>query len=515
MTDARIILRNLTANWVGHGAGLVVMFFLSPFIVHNLGVTEYGIWQLLTVLTGYMGIMDLGVRASTGRYIILYLGQKDFEKVDETIRTGLGLYTVMSSLILFAGFILALVFPVVFPSVPTEYHPIIAVLLPVLAVNIWISAITVILSSVLTAYERFDLARGSDMIVLAVRTIGTIMAIKFSTGLIGLTIAVIVGNISGLILNFILSKRIHHKLKFWPLLLKKNRVKELYNYGIGAFIIAVSVRIMGQTDLLLVGNLIGIESVAVYSVGAMLIYYSNTFSKQIDTTYFPALQKAVANGNLEDTQSILYRQIHLSIILGLIMYIGYISFGKAFITLWMFHSETFPMKSVEKAAQIMTVLSCANLLLILSSFSRNFLAATGHIGFAAKMTVFEAIINLIFSISFVVFFDWGLIGIAAGTFVSHLIIQTVILPHYACREAGLSWVQILFKIGGRGLIAGIVFLLLCFCVQRLFIANNWLLFFSQIGLVTLGYIPIVWLLILPSGDKENFRNKFKTFISII
>ena len=90
MSDARIILRNLTANWVGHGANLVVMFFLSPYIVHTLGVTEYGIWQLLTVLTGYMGLLDLGVRASTGRYIILYLGQNQHEKVDETIRTGLG-----------------------------------------------------------------------------------------------------------------------------------------------------------------------------------------------------------------------------------------------------------------------------------------------------------------------------------------------------------------------------------------------------------------------------------------
>ncbi|MBW2186470.1 MAG: polysaccharide biosynthesis protein, partial [Deltaproteobacteria bacterium] len=74
MTSAKVITRNLFANWIGHGSNLVVMFFLSPFIVHTLGVTQYGVWQILTVLTGYMGILDLGVRASTGRYIILYLG---------------------------------------------------------------------------------------------------------------------------------------------------------------------------------------------------------------------------------------------------------------------------------------------------------------------------------------------------------------------------------------------------------------------------------------------------------
>jgi len=80
-------------NWSALVVNLVVMFFLSPFVVHTLGKMEYGIWSLLTVLTGYMGIMDLGVRASTGRHVILYLGKDDHEKIDHTIRTSLGFFS--------------------------------------------------------------------------------------------------------------------------------------------------------------------------------------------------------------------------------------------------------------------------------------------------------------------------------------------------------------------------------------------------------------------------------------
>ena len=61
MNRARIHARNLAANWIGHGANLVVLFFLSPFVVHTLGKVEYGIWSLLTVLTCSMGVLDLGV----------------------------------------------------------------------------------------------------------------------------------------------------------------------------------------------------------------------------------------------------------------------------------------------------------------------------------------------------------------------------------------------------------------------------------------------------------------------
>jgi O-antigen/teichoic acid export membrane protein len=514
MTDARIILRNLTANWVGHGVNLAVMFFLSPFILHTLGITEYGVWQLLTVLTGYMGVLDLGVRASTGRYIILYLGQEEYRKVDETIRTGLGLYSMLSGLILASGFILGLVFPIVFPSVPQEYHMTVAILLPVLAINIWISAINTILSSLLAAYERFDLARGSDLIVLAVRTICTIITIKLGMGIIGLAVAVIACNVVGMIINLILSYRIHYRLKLWPLMLKRKRMVELYKYGIGAFIIAASVRIIGQTDLILVGNLISINSVAVYSVGAMLINYSGFFITQVETTYFPTLQKAVARENLGEVRLIIYRQVNLSLIIGLLMYIGYLSFGKIFIKLWMFHPDTFPLESVEKAYLVMVVLSCAKLLLLLNSFSKSILAATGYIGFSARMRVIEAIINLVLSIIFVVLFNWDLVGIAAGTFVSHFLIQTIIVPHYACQKAGLNWFHILFGIGGRGLIAGLLFALICFCVQRFFIPNSWVPFLLQVGLTTLAYIPIVWFLIVPANDRNCVKNKLQIFFPV-
>jgi len=508
MSDARIILRNLTANWVGHGANLVVMFFLSPYIVHTLGVTEYGIWQLLTVLTGYMGLLDLGVRASTGRYIILYLGQNQHEKVDETIRTGLGLYTALSSLILIAGLILGLFFPKIFPSVPVEYHLTVAVLLPTLAINIWISAFRTVLSSILSAYDRFDLARGSDLIMLAVRTVMTIAALEMGTGLIGLTVAVIGCNLVGLTINWIFSKKIHKQLKIWPLMLKKSRLKELYNYGIGAFIVAASAKIIGQTDLVIVGNLISIDSVTIYSVGAMLIYYSDTFIKQIGRTFFPRLQKAVAQNNLKDARFILYRQIQLRLALGTLMYVGYISFGKTFIFLWMFDPVIFPMTSVITAAKVMAILSLAKLLILMGAFSKSILAATGHIGFSAKMTVLEALINLTFSISLVIFFNWGLIGIAAGTLGSHLLIQTIIMPYYACNKAGINWFHFVMNVGSKALASGILFFLSCYSVQRGFEVRTWIGFFIQITISAACYLPIIWFILFSTDDRKRVIKKF-------
>jgi len=41
MSDSRRVqIRNLLANWIGHGANMVVILLLSPFVVHTLGKVE-------------------------------------------------------------------------------------------------------------------------------------------------------------------------------------------------------------------------------------------------------------------------------------------------------------------------------------------------------------------------------------------------------------------------------------------------------------------------------------------
>ena len=488
------------------------MFFLTPFVLHILGQTQYGIWQLLTVLTGYMGILDLGVRASTGRYIILYLGQGEYEQVDETIRTGLGMYTALGGLIFAAGCILAMVFPWVFPSVPQEYCWIVEVLLPVLALNIWISAFRTVLSSVLAAHEGFDFARGSDLVMLAFRAIGTVIALKLGLGLIGLAAAVVGCNIVGLVVNLILARRIHRGLRLWPLLLKRERIRELYKYGIGAFAIAVSVRIIGQTDLVIVGNLINIDAVAIYSVGAMVANYSDTFLGQITTTLFPSLQGAVARDEMGSARWLLFRQIRMAMTLGILMYVGYITFGQSFIRLWMFHPEIFPQESVRKAAQVMAIISGAKLLSLFSFGSRSLLAATGHISFAAKMTVIEALTNLVLSVVFVVVFGWGLAGVAAGTLVARFLTQTFIVPQYTCRKAGINWWHYLVVIGGSGLGAGGLFGIVCYGVQQVLPARNWMEFFLQVGVATACYVPIALSLLVSADDRRRIGIKLRTLL---
>jgi len=502
MSSAKVHARNLFCNWGAHAANLVVMFFLSPFLVHTLGPMEYGIWSLLWVLTGYMGILDLGVRASTGRHVILYLGKEDHEKVDHTIRTGLAFFTLTGGLVIAIGSLVGWVFPSAFSSVPLKYHGLLKILMPVMALNVWLSALAAVFSSVIIAHERFDIARGIDIGVLAIRTVGTVFALRWGHGILGLTIVVVVCNVVALFANWVVAHRIYRRLRAWPLILSKKRVRELLGYGLAAFISAIAVKIIGQTSLVVVGAAINVSAVTVFSVGAMLIYYSSTFLDHIGWTFFPPVQRAAARGELGTMRWLFLRQVRLGMILGLVLNVGFIAFGRPFIRLWMLGPE-FPESAVSEAAMVMAILAGSKLLLLPTIGSNQLLAATGHIWFTAAIGIIEAGVNLGLSIFFVLVFEWGLVGVAAGTLVARVLVRTFVLPWYACRKAGVGWPGFCARIGGPAILSGALFAATCLAVRATIRPDSWPMFGISIVLALVCYAPIAFLILVPSADRTR------------
>lgn len=502
MSNARVHIRNLASNWVSLLANMVVLFFLSRYLMHTLGKPICGIWSLLNVIAGYMGLFDLGVRSSTGRYIILYLGKGDHARVDQTIRTGLGFFTLLGGVILLAGCVAGIGFPKFFPTALPEYRGLVMILLPIMALNVWLSVMGAVFSSVLTAHDRWDLARGVDMGVLALRAAGTVLSVKWGMGLLGLVLVTIACNLLGVIANSLQARRIYPRLRVWPLLLSRERLRELAGYGVFAALSTIAYRLMGQTDLVIVGMTLTVDDVAVYSVGAMAIFYSWGLISQAGQTFFPPVQRAIARGDIGSAKWLYLRQARIGVILGVPMYIGFLMFGYSFLHHWMFDAVKFPESSVQQAFAVMVVLSWSRLVFLFGVGAEPLLAAIGQIKFNAIIACVEAALNLALSIFFVLVWHWGLAGVAAGTLVSRILIRSFVSPWRASRAVDVRWTRYAELILG-GLAAGALFTGWCWCVQRMFADHSWATFALQVALALAGYAPMAFLILVSKVDQKR------------
>src|SRR5271165_1837036 len=86
---------------------VVAGLFLSPYILHRLGDTAFGLWVLIFSITGYYGLFDLGIRSSIVRYVSKFHGVNDRNSLAKLINTSLFSYACIGVLSLLLTLCLA------------------------------------------------------------------------------------------------------------------------------------------------------------------------------------------------------------------------------------------------------------------------------------------------------------------------------------------------------------------------------------------------------------------------
>ncbi len=511
MTHARIQTRNLLVNWFGHGATLAVMLLLSPFIVHTLGKQDYGVWCLLIAMTGYMGLLDVGIRNSTGRYVIFHTGRNEHDDVNETIQTSLGFFALITGVLVIAAVGLGWFFPVLFGDVALKYRFVAMTILPLLAVNIWLTAFKVIVSSVLGAHDRFDLVQAVNVVSLAVRAGGTVAALSAGWGLMGLVTVVVGVELVTAAGYFVLARRVSSTLRVWPFHIRRPRLRALLTFSVWAGLAAMAYKIIHQTDLFVVGAALNVSLAAVYAVGAMLPEYIWGLVDQVCMTFFPPIQRAAASGETRRMLSSYVRQGRVALMVGLPVYLGIIVFGGVFLRLWMGGGDLTDMDLVT-ATRVMQVLCGARLVFLFGIGAAPLLTAMGRIKFNAAIGGVEAVVNLGLSLLFVLVFKWGLVGVAAGTLVAMAVVRGAVHPWRACVKSGLPGWVFVRKVIVPGLAVGCLFVSWCWLIRWLLPAGSWRGLFTQAGLAMVGYIPMCYFLLLFGIDRRRILNAVRTAV---
>src|SRR5271165_6938182 len=153
---AKQIVQNVLSNWAALAVSTLVGLFLAPFVVHRLGNIAYGVWILVTSLTAYMNLLDLGLRGAVTRFVSKGKAQGNHDESGEAVSAALWIRRWISLALLLSSVGFALTFTRIFRiPVPLQHATRMAILATALtvAVNLWCG----VFGGVLAALHRFDL----------------------------------------------------------------------------------------------------------------------------------------------------------------------------------------------------------------------------------------------------------------------------------------------------------------------------------------------------------------------
>src|SRR5262249_16133486 len=88
-----VIRRHVVCSTVSnYGAKLITLgiwFFLTPFILHQLGPTGYGIWILVGSVVAYGALLNFGMTGAIVKYIAEHRAKGESEQAQSLVATAL------------------------------------------------------------------------------------------------------------------------------------------------------------------------------------------------------------------------------------------------------------------------------------------------------------------------------------------------------------------------------------------------------------------------------------------
>jgi O-antigen/teichoic acid export membrane protein len=474
----RKIVENICSNWASLMVNVMISFLVSPMIVHSLGNEQYGIWILITSLTGYFTVLDFGVNTAIVRYISSNHAQNEPVQVRKIYSTSIAIFAVVALVLLVLSCIFGLFFQSFFGinHVPRLHLYLIFMLS---AVDLACGLLFSVFLGSLSGLQEFKFINGSFIIVTFVKSVVLVYLLKQGHGLITLALLQVGSTFIRALCQYWRIKARYPHIFFRRDFVTKDIFKLIYRYSAYSFIIAIALKLLFYTDSLVIGAKTGLAEVTFYAIPATLIDYLEKFVWAMITVLVPIISANEATGKDGKNVNLYVVGTRISLLFSMPFVISLYFYGHDFIRLWM---------GQEISDRSFWVL---RLLLIGFGLAMSQLIAHGILKGISKHKVLaiilsiEALANL--GMSVVLAKPFGIEGVAFGTMVPLLAASLVIIL-YTCRLLRLGLREYLLR-AYSGAAAGLLAVLM---MKRWFVIepNGYLGIFLNSGLVTIAFLSV-------------------------
>ena len=422
------ILINVAWNWAGMVSEAAAAFLIMPFLVRRLGEANYGLWILIGSVSSYFGLLDLGIRASVGRFVAYHQAKGDRAGVNATVSAAMAALAGAGTIVLLSSFGVQRIFFRMF-DVPTDQVETVRLAVLLVCANLALFFIANVFDATLWAFQRFDLLNMIDIPATFVRLGMTYYVIDRGYGLVGLaTLTVVLTACVGLAKAW-MSFRVDPGLRIRVSSISRGTIRELFGYGLSNFAITVARMTRAQMSPFLVGSLLGLRQVTPFSVAKRLFDYTQNVLVTGTGVLTPLAATLHAQGQHDRQRSMFLEGGRYCLTAALFFLIFFGLLGGPLITLWM-----GPL--LARSWILLMILMAGELLPMTQFITINMLLGRAHHKPLAWLSGLEVIAGL--GLVLVLYQRWGLFGVCAALAISGAVFRGVAVLYYGCRTMEVS-----------------------------------------------------------------------------
>lgn len=424
----RRVLLSTISNYVGQVFTLGIWFFLTPFLLRQLGASAYGLWILVGSVVAYGSLLDFGIASAVTKYVAEYRARGQIEQAQSLVATALRLYTGLGLIAIALSAILAPVFPALF-NVPLDQRAtaIRLVLLSGLGVGVALPGATSF--AVLHGLQRFDTLNLITIIGMSLFTTTTVGALLLGWGVLGMVAVNIATSLLMQIPTLWLIHRIAPELRFGWRGADPRLVRTVASFSSALFVINVATQIKTKTNEVVISAFLPIASVTPYSIARRLSELPRTLTYQFMKVLMPLAAQLHAENDQVRLRALYLTSTRLTLAIFVPIACSLIILARPFLTIWV--GATYA-----DSANLVLILTIAGLLDIILWPAGSILQGMTRHRRLAVIALGSALANL--GLSILLVRPLGVAGVALGTLIPTSVECVCFVLPYAMRVIGVS-----------------------------------------------------------------------------
>jgi O-antigen/teichoic acid export membrane protein len=435
MSSFRILSRNILSNWVAYAFQIAIAFVLTPLVLHELGNTRYGLWSVVISVTGYYGLLDLGLRAGMTQYITRYFAKSDFDRMNQAASSGFVMHAICAAIVMMATVVTAWVFPAAF-SLASDLQTEARWCIVILGVSTAMQLVLFPMTVALTATQRFDLVTTVSLGCRLLSAAAIVASLHSGFGLLAVCLCGAVGNVLDYLIRGVLSKRVLPELRISMRLANWNSAKECLGFGFWSALLSVSHLVINLSDAMVIAFFMPVSAIAFFALANNLIrYFANAFVP-VSQVFFPAATDLDARDDAAGLQKLYLTGSRMLALTTTSAAIVLSLWAGDFFSLWV-GTQYVNGSTYTSVPVLFQILILGSLVTASQGIGSKVLLGRRRVRGLTWLMATEGSLNLLISVLLIQ--RLGLLGVAIGTTVPAILCRGIVQPVMVCSNLKLRF----------------------------------------------------------------------------
>ena len=285
----RVLVRNTAWNYVGFAVNLGTNFVLFPYVVHRIGDAAAGIWLLLGSVTGYMGLLELGLVPSLAQSVAADSGRGNRQGLNEAASTTLTILCALAAIPLLTLFAVPRLVQIL--QVPPGLQEQAQIVFRVAICGFALRMPLATFQAILLGTQRQDRCNQLWILVVAAKFLGAVCLLLTGFGLVAIVTMEALVHLGAGIPQSRWAFGEVPGLKLRPRLASLTRARALVSFGGTLLVLSVCSLVSEQTNRLVIAGFLPVAMVTYFSAGGKL--YQVAYS--VPTTLVQAVSPLAAH----------------------------------------------------------------------------------------------------------------------------------------------------------------------------------------------------------------------------